>query len=112
MKYNKTTKKMLLNAYIGHQNIIEHIGEKSLNDCYKKPSARKCRAYEYLLEQVQKRKGFGATIISSNTQMFTFGYLYIDENGNLTFVYETALHSYRILVGELLEVMTNDRRKF
>ena len=110
MKYNKTIKKMLLNAYCRQQNIIEHIKGKTLNDCYKKPSARKCRIYDCLLEQVQKDKGFDATIISSNTNMFTFGYLYIDETHNLMFVYETPLHSYRILVGELLE-MTDDKRK-
>ena len=110
MKYNKTIKKMLLNAYCRHQNIIEYIKGKTLNDCYKKPSERKCRIYDYLLEQVQKDKGFDETIISSNAHMFTFGYLYIDETHNLMFVYETPSYSYRIYVKELLE-MTDDKRK-
>lgn len=56
--------------------------------CYERPSYRKVRAYEYCKNLCAEMNGWGFTIISYNTCMFSIGFKY-KKDGKTMFHYET-----------------------
>lgn len=55
-------------------NAYDHSTIYSLWDAYKTPSQAKFNAWLDCLDAVQMNGGYGAKIISYNTQVFTFGF--------------------------------------
>ena len=63
---------------------------RTIYDCYKKPSNAKIKAWEYLLKHFYDvDDGYALKILTYNTTYFTVGYLYVivDYNTNTSITY-------------------------
>lgn len=67
---------------------VRNYGYRAINLCYKTPSSRKINAEARIATEFYTRGGYGYTVISYNSQMFTCGYLY-QRNGETYFVIHT-----------------------
>lgn len=65
----------------------------TLQDVYKKPSAKKINAYEQCVRTFNNLNGRDFAIISSNTFSFTVAFTYI-EDGKEWFLVETPTNQY------------------
>lgn len=70
-----------------------------LNDCYNNYSDAKARAWEYCKGLCNKYNGYGLSIISYNTFMFTAGFTYYDADNKKHFVFITPSYDADIIVG-------------
>lgn len=61
-----------------------------LEDVYGRYSSAKARAWNYCVELMKKYNGYGLKVLSSNTFMFTAGFLFEDkETGAVQFMFIT-----------------------
>lgn len=68
----------------------------SLEHAYNKPSARKENAWQYCINLMLDKCGYGLKILSYNTFMFTAAFLFIDENGVENMMYITPNYDIAI----------------
>lgn len=62
----------------------------SLGDVYGRYSAAKAQAWNYCVELMKKYDGYGLKVLSSNTFMFTAGFLFVDKDtGVIQFMFIT-----------------------
>ena len=55
---------------------VNEYGYRHLCDCYKNPSCAKMRAERAIINEIYSRDGYGYSVISYNTNMFTCGYMF------------------------------------
>lgn len=91
MLINFKTKKMqhFWNSY--KSALSHHIA--TLQDVYKNPSAKKIKAYEQCVRIFNDLSGRDFAIISSNRNVFTVAFIYI-EDGKEWFLVETPTNQY------------------
>lgn len=71
----------------------------SLNDCYNNYSYAKENAYNYCKDLQTKYNGYDFKIISYNTNQFSVGFYYKNENDNTTrFVYITKSYDRECII--------------
>lgn len=71
----------------------------SLYDCYNSHSYAKERAYNYCCNLYSKLNGYDFKIISYNTNQFSVGFYYKNENDNTTrFVYITKSYDRECII--------------
>lgn len=85
--------------YARYQDVIMRHGNRCVKDCYKNPSQRKKYAENRIAMEVYENGGYGYTVISYNTHMFTCGYLY-QHDGATYFVIHTPTGRGVMLVKE------------
>lgn len=78
--------------YERYIHAIRNYGYRTVNLCYKKPSARKINAERVIAGEYYRKRGYGYTVISYNAHMFTCGYLY-QRKGETYFVIHTPTGS-------------------
>lgn len=84
----------LLESY---RHAINEYSNRSVFDCYAKPSEAKKAAEYVILLEMRERNGYGYTVVSYNTMVFTCAYLFPHpEDGNLILCYETHANTYYI----------------
>lgn len=77
--------------------VVNTRGYRMVYDCYIKPSAAKDAAENTIWLQMKERSGYGYTVVSYNTMVFTCAYLFQHpEDGNLILCYKTPSHTYYI----------------
>ena len=74
--------------YQSYLSAINYYGYREVNDCYKNPSRAKAEAERAIIFWMHIRGGYGYSVISYNTNMFTCGYLF-KRDGELWFVVHT-----------------------
>lgn len=67
---------------------VNYYGYRSIFDCYKNPSWRKISAERAIINEMCSKAGYGYSVISYNTNMFTCGYLF-NKDGELWFAIHT-----------------------
>lgn len=55
---------------------------RTLYDCYNKPSTEKATSWFNIHNEMIANKGYGLTVLSYNTFMYTCAYTYTDESTN------------------------------
>lgn len=92
MKLNKDTKKAK-GFYAAYCNSCDY----SIRDCYTTYSKAKAQAEISCVRKMVNMDGWGYKILSFNSQCFTCGWLYEnEETGVVTLNVETAFNSYQI----------------
>lgn len=74
--------------YRRYQVAVNYYGYRRLRHCYIKPSPYKCAAENRIEKEIFKHAGYGYTVISYNTSIFTCGYLF-DRGGETWFCVHT-----------------------
>ena len=67
---------------------VNKYGYRHLIDCYKNPSCAKMRAERAIVAEIYSKDGYGYSVISYNTSIFTCGYLF-DRDGEVWFAVHT-----------------------
>ena len=83
MKYQNT--KQLRNAYKDYLLSTK----TSLFDCYERPSKHKWDALDYCKGLCDELNGDSLRIISYNTNVFSVGFIFVNEEGKNVFAYIT-----------------------
>lgn len=91
-KLNKNTKKA--QAFIKAYNNAPLY--RDLRDCYTNYSYNKMHAYEDCMQFVKDFDGYDYTIVSYNTNIFIFAFLFVDDSGNEVLCYITPYNNYVI----------------
>ena len=74
--------------YQSYMRAVNYYGHRKVSDCYNNPSWAKIRAEREIVEEYINRDGYGYSVISYNTSIFTRGYLF-KRNGELWFAVHT-----------------------
>lgn len=74
--------------YQDYMRAVNKYGYRYLFDCYKNPSGAKESAERAIIYECCNKGGYGYSVISYNTNMFTCGYLF-KRNGELWFTVHT-----------------------
>lgn len=86
--------------YQDYMRAVEKYGCRTLNNCYKNPSWAKLKAEREIIKECYNDKGgYGYSVISYNTNMFTCGYLF-NRDGELWFAVHTPSYYGEIKVQE------------
>lgn len=85
--------------YQDYMRAVNRYGYRRICDCYKKPSRAKVYAEEAIDNELYSRDGYGYSVISYNTNMFTCGYLF-NRDGQLWFAVHTPSHYGEMKVEE------------
>lgn len=85
--------------YQYYMHAVNYYGHRKVSNCYKNPSQRKKYAEERIAMEAYENRGYGYTVISYNTSIFTCGYLY-QRNGNTYFVIHTPTDRGVMLIEE------------
>lgn len=83
--------------YQDYMYAVNKYGYRHLSDCYKKPSYAKVNAERAIAYRMYIRDGYGYSVISYNTNMFTCGYLF-NRDGELWFAVHTPIDCGEIKV--------------
>lgn len=83
----KQKEKQRTRAAIDHYDTYLRSTWKNIFQAYGKPSKKKIDAYEYCENLCKKMNGYGLKIITRNTDVFTAGFMSVDDEGNLMFTY-------------------------
>ena len=59
---------------------VNKYGYRHLSDCYKNPSCAKMRAERAIANEIYSKDGYGYSVISYNTSIFTCGYVFWRDN--------------------------------
>ena len=78
---------------------VNKYGYRHLSDCYKNPSCAKMRAERAIANEIYSKDGYGYSVISYNTNMFTCGYLF-RKDGELWFAVHTPSYYGEMKVEE------------
>ena len=62
--------------YESYRYAVNKYGYRSIYDCYKNPSCAKMRAERAIANEIYSKDGYGYSVISYNTSIFTCGYLF------------------------------------
>lgn len=84
----------------GNYNRLISMRTMDLFGAYAKPSEAKKKAYERCEEERCSKGGYNGSVVSYNCNIFTYGYLYDDADGQ-HFVYITPTNRYDKLVAFL-----------
>lgn len=68
-------------------------------DVYERPSQANKRAEEAILLEMWRKSGYGYRVITHNAQMFTCGYEYVTDFGDILFVIHTPTERVLVRVG-------------
>lgn len=91
-KYKKYA--ALMESY--YHAIAAH-GYRTVHSCYDKPSSAKVDAEQKIWRDMRERNGYGYTIVSYISMVFTCAYLFPHpEDGNIILCYATPYHTYYI----------------
>ena len=85
--------------YERYMRAVSKYGYRHLYDCYKQPSWAKMSAEEAITNEMYIRDGFGYSVISYNTSIFTCGYLF-NRDGELWFAVHTPSYYGEMKVEE------------
>lgn len=85
--------------YERYKYAVNQYGYRHLCDCYKNPSCAKMGAERAIAGEIYSRDGYGYSVISYNTNMFTCGYLF-NRDGELWFAVHTPRHYGEMKVEE------------
>ena len=85
--------------YKDYMRAVYKYGYRSIYDCYKNPSINKFKAELSILDECIHKDGYGYSVISYNTTMFTCGYLF-NRDGELWFAVHTPSYYGEIKVQE------------
>ena len=85
--------------YERYKYAVSKHGYRHLYDCYKNPSGAKVSAERAIVNEIYSKDGYGYSVISYNTSIFTCGYLF-DRDGELWFAVHTPSYNGEMKVGE------------
>lgn len=85
--------------YQDYMRAVSKHGYRSIFDCYKNPSLAKVIADKSIVNEIYSKGGYGYSVISYNTNMFTCGYLF-KRDGELWFAVHTPSYYGEMKVGE------------
>lgn len=85
--------------YERYKYAVNKYGYRYLYDCYKNPSCAKMRAERAIANEIYSKDGYGYSVISYNTNMFTCGYLF-NRDGELWFAVHTPSYYGEMKVEE------------
>ena len=88
---NKMKTSRVKEYYQYYMRAVNYYGHRHINDCYKKPSCAKMSAEKTIANEIYCRDGYGYSVITYNTNMFTCGYLF-NRDGELWFAVHTPSH--------------------
>ena len=74
--------------YERYMHAVSKHGYRGIFDCYKNPSCAKMRAERAIADEIYSKDGYGYSVISYNTSIFTCGYLF-RKDGELWFAVHT-----------------------
>ena len=74
--------------YQDYIRAVSNHGYRVLCDCYKNPSGVKIIAENAIAKEIYSKGGYGYSVISYNTNIFTCGYLF-NRDGELWFAVHT-----------------------
>ena len=66
--------------YERYMYAVNKYSYRCICDCYKNPSGAKISAERAIIDEMRSKDGYGYSIISYNTTMFTCGYLFRKDN--------------------------------
>ncbi len=66
--------------YERYMHAVSNHGYRGIFDCYKTPSGAKMRAERAIADEIYSRDGYGYSVISYNTSIFTCGYVFWRDN--------------------------------
>lgn len=68
-------------SYYGrYMYAVNRYGYRHLSDCYKSPSCAKVEVERSIIQECNNRDGYGYSILSYNTTIFTCGYVFWRDN--------------------------------
>lgn len=85
--------------YERYQYAVNKHGYRHLYDCYNRPSGAKESAERAIIKECCDKDGYGYSVISYNTNMFTCGYLF-NRDGELWFAVHTPSYYGEMKVEE------------
>ena len=90
------TKKQISLIESYRNNVLKY-GYRFLSDVYERCSIRKKNAELCILNEMEYYNGYGYTIMSYNTTMFTCAYIY-EKGGNKYMVYHTPTNRIEFVI--------------
>ena len=85
--------------YQDYMRAVNYYGHRRLSDCYKNPSWAKVSAEREIAKEMYNKDGYGYSVISYNTSIFTCGYLF-NRDGELWFAVHTPSYYGEMKVEE------------
>ena len=85
--------------YQDYMRAVNKYGYRYLCDCYNRPSCAKMSAERAIIDEMCSKDGYGYSVISYNTTMFTCGYLF-NRNDELWFAVHTPSYYGEMKVEE------------
>ena len=62
--------------YERYRHAASKYGFRSIHDCYNNPSEAKVSAERAIIDEMRSKDGYGYSVISYNTSVFTGGYMF------------------------------------
>ena len=85
--------------YQDYMRAVHKYGYRYISDCYNNPSIAKVIAEKEIANEIYSKDGYGYSVISYNTSIFTCGYLF-DRDGELWFAVHTPTNYGEMKVEE------------
>ena len=85
--------------YERYMYAVSNHGYRGIFDCYQNPSWAKIKAERDIVKECYNKDGYGYSVISYNTSIFTCGYLF-NRDGELWFAVHTPGYYGEMKVGE------------
>ena len=85
--------------YQYYRRAVNYYGHRRISDCYKNPSCAKISAERAIIDEMRRKAGYGYSVITYNTSIFTCGYLF-KRDGELWFVVHTPSNYGKMKVEE------------
>lgn len=85
--------------YERYMYAVNNYGYRRIYDCYNNPSGAKVSAEREIVKECDNKDGYGYSVISYNTNIFTCGYLFNRDN-ELWFAVHTPSYYGEMKVGE------------
>jgi hypothetical protein len=83
---------------LNHYDAYKRSGMYSLRDAYGSYSGAKQSAWEYCERLMDSKSGWGLKVIGANTHMFSAGFEFCGEEGQLMFMYITRTNDIAVEV--------------
>ena len=85
--------------YQDYMRAVNYYGHRKVSDCYNNPSWAKISAERAIIYEMCIKDGYGYSVISYNTSIFTCGYLF-RKDGELWFAVHTPTNYGEMKVEE------------
>ena len=85
--------------YQDYTRAVNKYGYRYISDCYNNPSCAKMRAERAIADEIYSKGGYGYSVISYNTSIFTCGYLF-NRDGKQWFAIHTPSYYGEMKVEE------------